>query len=189
MKHLLVIVLLITGLCTSALAKEKYLTPENVGDIHVHISDRAVNGCWTNLKESREYAEEQLKMRGYTISEVKLLQHPDVEILMKKYEPLVWKLPEEFSDEDRYNLLLDLLQDNRFVLIIEVLSKRDDGGLCFGATRMTLERLSFGFSDRMGMRAVAAVYANVGVNYQNFNIEVLDSLKAFISDFDQYRVQ
>ena len=64
MKHLLIILLLITGLCTSAFVQEKFLTPENVGDVHVHISDRAVNGCWTNLKESREYAEEQLKMRG-----------------------------------------------------------------------------------------------------------------------------
>ncbi len=38
MKNLLIIVLLITGLCTSALAQEKLLSPENVSDVHVHIS-------------------------------------------------------------------------------------------------------------------------------------------------------
>ena len=189
MKNLLIILLLITGLCTSALAQEKFLTPENVGDVHVRIFDHAINGCWTNLRESKEYAEEQLKMRGYTISTVNLLEHPDAGSAAQKYLPLVRKLPEEFSNEDRDNLLLDILQGNNFYLFIEVLSKRDKGGLCFGTTRVTLERLSFGFSDNVLMRAVAAKYATVSANYQNFNIEVLDALKDFISDFDQYRVE
>jgi len=187
MKNLLIIVLLINGLCTSALAQEKLLTPENVGDVHVAIIDNAVNGCWTNLRESREYAEEQLKMRGYTISKVRLFEHPDAGSAMQKYLPLVQKLPEEFSEEDRDNLLLDILQGNRFSLVVEVLSKRGDGGLCFGTVRVALERLSLGFSNSLPMRTVAAKYHDVGINYQNFNIEVLDALKAFISDFDQYR--
>lgn len=104
MKNLLIILFLIIGLCTSALAQEKLLTPENVGDVNVTIIDNAVNGCWTNFRESREYAEEQLKIRGYAISTVQLLEHPDAEFAVQKYLPLVLKLPEEFSDEDAMNI-------------------------------------------------------------------------------------
>ena len=188
MKNLLIIVLLINGLCTSALAQEKLLTPENVGDVNVFIIDDAVNGCWTNLRESREYAEEQLKIRGYTINEFALLEHTDVDPLMQKYRPLVGKLHEEFSDEDRNNLLLDIAQGNRFTLLIRVVSQRENVGLCFGSVRVTLERISLGFSNSSPMRAVAAEFYKVGVNYQNINITVLDALKDFISDFDKYRV-
>ena len=184
------LLLLFTVFATQASANMMTIDDlKNLKYIEVVIDDKAKNGCWTNLRESREYAEEQLKIRGYTITTVQLLEHPDAGFAAQKYLPLVLKLPEEFSDEDRDNLLVDIAQGNRFSLVIEVLSKRGNGGLCFGSVRVTLERLSFGFSDSLGMRATAAAYANVGTNYQNFNIEVLDSLKAFISDFDQYRVQ
>ena len=30
----------------------------------VQLQDKATNGCWTNLKETREYAERNLRMKG-----------------------------------------------------------------------------------------------------------------------------
>lgn len=35
----------------------------------VEIIDRAQNGCWTNLIESREYSEGKLELAGFSISE------------------------------------------------------------------------------------------------------------------------
>ena len=175
------------GLTTATSANEKFFTPNLVGDVNLSLSDRAVNGCWTNLKETREYAEEQLKMRGYTVTEYKLLDHPEGVEAIDKYGPLLKTLSKEFSEEDVYNLMLDVTQADRFMLVIEVNAERAATG-CFGATRVTLERMSMGFRNQALMRAIAAEYDSVGVNYQNFNISVLDNIKTFISDIDRFRV-
>ena len=187
MKQLLLILSFTLGLITSVSANERFFTSDLVGDIQIYLSDRAVNGCWTNLKETREYAEEQLKMKGYTVAKYKLLEHPDAKEAMDRYRPLVMGLPAQFSEEDRYNILMDVMQADRFLLMIEVNAERAATG-CFGATRVTLERMSMGFHNRALLRAIAAEYDSVGVNYQNFNISILDNVKIFISNIDGYRV-
>lgn len=175
------------GLTTTISANEKFFTPKLIGTVQVHLSDRAVNGCWTNLKETREYAEEQLQMYGYTVAKHKLLEHPDTKETLDLYKPLVMGLPEPFSEEDRYNILLDVMQKDRFILVIEVNAERSRSG-CFGATRVTLERMTMGFHNRALMKAIAAEFDTVGVNYQNFNIAILDNVKTFVSDIDAFRV-
>jgi len=40
----------------------------DTGTVHVQLSDNATNGCWTNLRETREYAEEKLRSKGAKIS-------------------------------------------------------------------------------------------------------------------------
>ena len=186
MKQLLLILSFTLGLTTAISANEKFFTPDLVGDVQIYLSDRAVNGCWTNLKETREYAEEQLRMRGYTVTEYKLLDHPEVKEAMAKYSPLVKALPNQFSEEDRYNLMMDVSQGDRFMLMIEVNAERANSG-CFGAIRVTLERLSLGFQNQAILRAIAAELDTVGMNYQNFNISVLDNVKMFIRDIDSFR--
>ncbi|MDG2295944.1 MAG: hypothetical protein P8L41_09720 [Paracoccaceae bacterium] len=40
---------------------------KNLKYIEVLIDDKAKDGCWTNLRESREYAEEKLRSVGATL--------------------------------------------------------------------------------------------------------------------------
>jgi hypothetical protein len=41
--------------------------PTTVESISVEILDSAIEGCWTNLREVREYAEEKLRIAGYEV--------------------------------------------------------------------------------------------------------------------------
>lgn len=43
--------------------------PNQIGPVSIAMNDNAVDACWTNLKEVREYAEEKLRMQGYALSE------------------------------------------------------------------------------------------------------------------------
>lgn len=45
------------------------ITPESFEDISVRIGDDARNGCWTNLREVKTYAEDKLALRGFTVVE------------------------------------------------------------------------------------------------------------------------
>ena len=40
----------------------------HTGTVHVQLNDDAKNGCWTNLRETREYAEEKLRSKGAKLS-------------------------------------------------------------------------------------------------------------------------
>ena len=44
-----------------------YADIKNLKHIEVVLSDRAKNACWTNLSESRQYAEEKLRGAGATL--------------------------------------------------------------------------------------------------------------------------
>lgn len=42
--------------------------PNEIGAVSVAMNDSAVDACWTNLKEVREYTEEKLRIQGYELS-------------------------------------------------------------------------------------------------------------------------
>lgn len=44
-----------------------YLTVENFPQVRVLLGDEAKNGCWTNLSESRTYAEDKLREIGFDV--------------------------------------------------------------------------------------------------------------------------
>ena len=41
----------------------------NLSSVIVTLEDDAINACWTNLKEVREYAEEKLHMQGVNVDD------------------------------------------------------------------------------------------------------------------------
>ena len=43
------------------------ISPSQVKSVRVKLLDDAVDACWTNLSESRSYAEEKLRMAGYNV--------------------------------------------------------------------------------------------------------------------------
>lgn len=62
------LLLLFTVFATQASANMMTIDDlKNLKYIEVVIDDKAKNGCWTNLRESREYAEEKLRSVGATL--------------------------------------------------------------------------------------------------------------------------
>ena len=39
--------------------------------VSIELQDNATGACWTNLKETREYAEEKLQMKGFSLGDFK----------------------------------------------------------------------------------------------------------------------
>ncbi len=46
---------------------EDIVTPDNLEKVAVRVFDSAENGCWTNIGETRTYAEDKLKELGYVV--------------------------------------------------------------------------------------------------------------------------
>ena len=42
-------------------------------EVNVELTDHATGACWTNLKETREYAEEKLRTFGITVSDTEYM--------------------------------------------------------------------------------------------------------------------
>jgi hypothetical protein len=76
-KHLTVLIAFLITIGSQASSKDLFfydhtLTAErvkNLGSVFVHLVDNAGMGCWTNLKESREYAEEKLRIQGIEVGD------------------------------------------------------------------------------------------------------------------------
>ena len=69
MRKLLAICIFLQGAwCNTGSAQwvSSDVNPKSVGTIYVLLEDNAKGGCWTNLREVREYAEEKLRIAGYS---------------------------------------------------------------------------------------------------------------------------
>ena len=44
------------------------VSPSQIKSVKVRLVDDTEDACWTNLSESRDYAEEKLRMAGYTVA-------------------------------------------------------------------------------------------------------------------------
>ena len=58
---------LLSPIAASAWVNEKF-SRNLVNDVWVLTQDEVSGGCWTNLKQSREYAEEKLRSKGYNVT-------------------------------------------------------------------------------------------------------------------------
>ena len=78
MKHLtLILAFIIPSL---AAAEDRFFHDDNLTrddlkkiEVNVELADNATGACWTNLKESREYAEEKLRTFGITVSDTEYM--------------------------------------------------------------------------------------------------------------------
>ena len=92
-KHLTIILAFLMTIGTQASSQDSFffdhtLTAERVkdiGSIYVTVSDEASMGCWTNLKEAREYAEEKLRIKGIKVD--KEMSYPDAQ--EKRYQFII----------------------------------------------------------------------------------------------------
>ena len=66
MKNLFAAIAILFATTTGAFAIDQDYV-KSIKQIEVILEDNATNACWTNLKESREYAEEKLRGLGATL--------------------------------------------------------------------------------------------------------------------------
>ena len=66
-KHLTIIVAFLIAVSTQANTQDMTYSDLRNFKVSVFIADDAKDACWTNLTESREYAEEKLRSAGATV--------------------------------------------------------------------------------------------------------------------------
>ena len=73
MKYLMLIIIWLTPNWASAFFWEQNIAKVYIQgvSIHVNLIDGATGACWTNLKETKEYSEEKLRMSGITVADEK----------------------------------------------------------------------------------------------------------------------
>ena len=152
--------------------------PDQIKITAVSLADYAKRGCWTNLKESREYLEEQLKAMQY---ELLYDLSPD---WMKKEDrdralEIVSNLPSDVSLAVRSAMYLDMVQQNAYEVRIRVSANRMNSGQCYGAARVGLYRYAGGHNADHFQSVEFIALDQIFVKNKNLNIAVLDLAKAF----------
>ena len=73
MKQFLTAVCLLFASMSASYSMEvsEKVTPSKIDSIAVYINDGAKQGCWTNLVESKRYAEDKLELAGFTVRSLK----------------------------------------------------------------------------------------------------------------------
>nr|BDD48174.1 hypothetical protein 10 [Paracoccaceae bacterium] len=152
----------------------------NISVTETKLVDNAENGCWTNLRQSREYLDEQFKMNGYK----QVTRGDEYGYLSKEEWTLVnrtiAKLPNEMAEYARYSAYLTMMQKNYYEPTISVLAYRNDFGRCYGFIQLSLNR--WVASHHIEKSYVVEVNYNrqVFMNADNVNGIVLNMAKEFV---------
>ena len=166
-------------LATVGAAEDEWVYgPDQIKITAVTLADYAKRGCWTNLKESREYLEEQLKAVQY-----ELLYDPSADWVKKEDRDraleIVSNLPSDVSPAVRSAMYLNMVQQNAYEVRIRVTANRMSSGQCYGGARVGLYRYVGGHHVDQLQSAGFIFLEQIFVNSENLNIPVLDLAKAF----------
>ncbi|WP_171125529.1 hypothetical protein [Ruegeria sp. HKCCA4707] len=137
-------------------AEITYYAPEDYSVAWVNIVDLAKNGCWTNIGETKTYAEDQMALAGFNVGDT-----PD-------------------AGEDGTS---PILTENGILLNITVQGERLSNGLCVGYMH-TEFYASLHNPNRSEYMSVGPI-GNNGIpfsvwNNKNFNEYVFDYLRGSI---------
>lgn len=163
-----------------ALAEERphLFTPEQIKIGEVSLVDNAKNGCWTNLKESREYLEEQFRLNGYELLSQEALIAPEEE--RRRVGNVVSRLVDEAPQSVVKGAYLTMIQDNRYDATIKVHAVRTTAGSCIGTMRISIQRILVGHHEDVVTTVDVDYLENIYSEPDNLNIEVLDLSKSFV---------
>ena len=72
MKTILTTLCLLIASMTASNANDiaPQFTPKNIMNVAVVLTDNATDGCWTNLGETKRYAEDKLELSGFTVKKI-----------------------------------------------------------------------------------------------------------------------
>ena len=178
MRYLLPIIL--SSICSATFAEqESPYTPEEIVIVDVRLDDDATGGCWTNLKESREYAEEQLRLNGYKFLGI---QNGDT-IATEEDKAAATKFMRQLGGDTEEHLLygayLHHIQQNKYSVMLSVSASRSTSG-CYGFVSVDLTRYAVGHSRPASSEVSYTYTKKIFSNVQNANIVMLDVIKAFV---------
>lgn len=155
-------------------------SPEQIQIGKVTLDDDAVSGCWTNLKESREYLEEQLRLNGYTLMETSVTEKWVTEEERHNASETAKSLPDTTPTNVVKSAFLTMIQKNLYDVQIQVHATRTNAGKCFGSVRTSLKRFSVGHHEDAVVDADFTYLSQIYIGKNNLNIEVLDLSKSFV---------
>jgi hypothetical protein len=172
--------LLATGLFAEEENNKPVFSSANISVTETKLEDNATDGCWTNLKQSREYLDEQFKMNGYK----QVTMGDEYGYLTKEEFTLVnrtmAKLPDELSEYERYSAYLAMMQKNYYEPTISVLAYRNDLGRCYGFIQVSLNRWVAAHHINKSYVVEVNYNRNVFMNADNVNGIVLNMAKEFV---------
>ena len=164
-----------------ALAEDRphMFTPDQIKIGEVALHDRATGGCWTNLKESREYLEEQFRLNGYELLSKEALIAPEEE--RKRVGNIVRSLANEDAPSSVVKgAYLTMLQHNSYDAMIKVLASRTPAGFCVGSLRVSINRVLVGHHEDVVHKVDVMYLDQVFSENSNVNIIVLDLSKTLV---------
>lgn len=164
---------------TFSAAEEQRFGPDTIRIIQVGADDQATGGCWTNISEVQKYAEDQLRLNGYTITGVQENGFLRADNELQEMKEVFQELPPSLPAPTLLAVKNHLYLDNLFFLGLLVDAQRDSDG-CWGFAEITLEQPYF---DKSGDSQTAVVERDYFTfkNYHNANTVMFDLVKDFVA--------
>lgn len=180
----LLFAVLLSLFATSIFAEDEDNKPvfssANIGVTEATLIDNAEDGCWTNLKQSREYLDEQFKMNGYK----QVVRGDEFGYLTEEEFTLVnrtmAKLPDEMPEHAAYAAYLAMMQKNNYEPTISVLAYRNEFGRCYGFIQLSLNRWVASHHVNKSHIVELTYHRQVFMNADNVNGIVLNMAKEFV---------
>lgn len=128
------------------------------------VTDRATNGCWTNIGEATEYSIDQLELAGFTSVEMA-----------------------QVEDDN----LTPLLTENLIMFVVVVDAKRVRDGFCMGQvmTQFFGAVVLPNRSKGVVVNQIGPGNASTALNDNNLNNYVLDHIKDYVSYWVNYGIK
>lgn len=160
MKYLKLIACFLSLSAVSAEASEDVLwKPSHFDGAYIVIDDDAKNGCWTNIGETRAYAEDQIELAGFTLVE-----------------------PPETASDEPHPLLFSNLVEYR----LRVKASRQDNGVCVGHLESSFRTAVKPANDttkvvvgQLGQSYVWTVWNSKNLNEYLFD-QVRDTIRSWV---------
>ena len=181
MRTLLVVFLSMFAVIVTAEEKPNLFSPDQIRIAKVTIQDRATNGCWTNLKESREYFEEQFRLNGYEIIPEEYHKVPKAE--QERVSDVVLNLGSETPMHVIKSAYMTMIQDNRYDAKLRVYAARTGIGQCVGTMTASIQRYIIGHHEDAVSQVNVESLEQAFSDGDNLNIPVLDLAKTFVKYF------
>lgn len=164
---------------TFSAAEGQRFGPDSIRIIDVLVDDRATGGCWTNISEVQKYAEDQLRLSGYTITGVQENGFLKADNELEEMEEFLKDLPPSLPAPTLMAVRNQLYVDNLFALGVLVDAQRDSQK-CWGFAEVFLGQPYFDKSGDSHIATVARVFYTFK-NYDNANTILFDLVKDFVA--------
>lgn len=172
--------LLFCLVATFTVAEERLFGPDAIRIVEVFVTDQATGGCWTNISEVQKYAEDQLRLNGYTITGIQENGFLKADNELEEMKDILKNLPPSLPTPILTAVKNQIYVDNLFVLEVLVNAQRDSQK-CWGMAEVKLRQPYFDKSGDSRLATFLRTFITFK-NYDNANTILLDLVKDFVAD-------